>query len=94
MDRDELYGPYWMVRIENTQLDIFKTIPVARILVHTFEELKAMDNGRGRRPFFLTTARYGGRGTYTWKLVFGLIFGTSRLISTDTKMVRGAEYGT
>ena len=37
----ELYVPYWMGRIENTQLDIFKTIPVAKILIHIFEESKA-----------------------------------------------------
>ena len=48
-----------------TQLDIFNTIPVARILVHIFEELKAKEYGRERRPVFLTTARYGGRGTNT-----------------------------
>ena len=29
-----------------TQLDIFNTIPVARILVHIFEKLKAKENGR------------------------------------------------
>ena len=69
-----------------------KTNPVAKILVHTFEELKAMDNGKGRRPVLLTMARYGGRDTYTWKSQFEGKTQGSRFISTDTKTVRGGEY--
>ena len=54
-----------------TQFDIFNAIPVARILVHTFEKLKAMDNGGGRRPVLLNTSREGFRIGYTWKSFWG-----------------------
>ena len=54
-----------MVRIDNTQLDIFNVIPVARILVHNFEELKAKENGRGKRLVMLKTPRAASRFGYT-----------------------------
>ena len=42
-----------------TQLDIFNTIRVARILVHVFEKLKAKENRQGKRLVMVETARFG-----------------------------------
>ena len=55
--RDDLNGPSCLVRYDITQLDILKTIPVARILVQNFVKLKAKENGRGKRPILLKTSR-------------------------------------
>ena len=41
MSRGDQYGPLCSGRIVHTQLNILDVIPVARILVHPFEELKA-----------------------------------------------------
>ena len=59
-----------MGRIENTQLDILKPIPVAQILVHNFEDSKAKENGRGKRPVMIKTARYAWRIGEVLKLYF------------------------
>ena len=93
MARGALYGPYWWVRIDITQLDIFKTIPVARILVHNFEELKAMDNGRGKRLVMLKTPRTAQSWWWYLKNKFGKSLGTFEGLTTSTKTSRGDQYG-
>ena len=59
--RGALYGPYWVGRIEYTQLNIFDAIPVAMFLVHTFEKLKAINT-------IGNTVRFGQYGSY-WSIV-------------------------